>query len=136
MTLALKGKRSATINVIEDRFILPLLSINQLCHTNNALSDVDMLRNFCSVYSQLLMDSGPKSVYQLKAIPLRNRTNGFPFRSNVSIRVDEMCIVLLGVVLLIELIKLEGLIAMVHMAQANPLRIRLHVQVRFATSYA
>jgi len=46
MILALEAERSPTINVTEDRFILPQLRICEFCHTNSALSVIGSIKEF------------------------------------------------------------------------------------------
>ena len=117
------------INVIEDRFIFPLLSICEFCHTNSALNAVESIK-------KLILHLFPAIDGFGLEVGLLVKSNAFEgldellhqpvsFSSSIIACFDEMCNVLFGVVLFVKLINLWRLISARHAKSVNPLCVRL-----------
>ena len=125
------------INVIKDKFILPLLRICQFCHTKSTLNTIESIKEF-------MLHLFPFFLFRLQVcVPVESDTfkgsnellhEPVLFNFSVVVRFNEMYNVLNRIALSIELIEFRRLIALGHVKQVNSLCIRLCVQVRLSIS--
>ena len=124
-----QGRKTPTINVIEDRLIFPLFNICNFCHTNSTLSTIEsveelMLHLLPAVDGFRLQVSVPVESNTLKGSDELFH-QPISLSSRIIVRFNEMCNVLLRVALFIELIELRRLISIRHAKSINPLHVRL-----------
>ena len=107
------------INVIEDRFIFPLLSICEFCHTNSALSAVESVEELMLHLFPIINGFGLQVDVPVKSNAFEGSDAG------ITAHLNEIRNMLFRVPFSMKLIKLWRMISMRHTKSINPLHVRL-----------